>query len=77
MNLQDLLSEARPFAHLLGGEERLEQVLLRFLVHAASGVADGEEDVGAGPNPRVGLGVLGIRQESDVLGTGLLHSGDP
>ena len=41
-------AEARAFADLLGGEERLERLGANLLGHAGAGVGDGDLDVVAG-----------------------------
>jgi hypothetical protein len=47
-----------PFSLLFGGKERLENTRESLPVHAATGVADGDQDVVA----RLGLGVEGEDQ---------------
>ena len=48
-------AEPGPLAVVLGGEERLEDLLHGVFAHAATGVADGDNHVGAGLN----LAILG------------------
>ena len=49
--------EARALADFLGGEERLEHLVLHLLGHAGAGVADGKHHIGAGPHVGIGLRV--------------------
>src|SRR5581483_9735358 len=51
--VDDREAEAGPVAGPLRGEERLEDVLLRFLTHAAARVADAQLHEPAVPRPRV------------------------
>src|SRR5213075_204338 len=60
--------EARPPLLLLGGEEGLENVLLRRRVHAGSRVGDREHDVATGNDPVVNSRVFGVE-----LGVGRFH----
>ena len=56
--LDDAVDRGQPqagaLAHLLGGEERLEELCQRLLVHAAAVVADGQQHILAGDKARRG-----------------------
>src|SRR5205085_8380011 len=58
-------TEARAFAQLFGGEERLEDARLRLRVHAAARVADDEGDERAGRDDLTSRGIPFV--EIDVL----------
>ena len=66
--LDDAVNRGQPqagaFAHLLGGEKRLEQIVQGLMIHAAAVVADGQQHIIAGDKARV-MGAV-VLVESDV-----------
>ena len=63
-------AEAGPFARSLGGEQGLEDACPDIGGHADAGVADGQQDIGAGAGV-IGLGIGFV--ERDIVG----HDGEP
>lgn len=56
-------AETAALSDLLGGEERLEDTVLRLLVHAGSGIRDRQDRVGSGPFDAKPLGSGGIEMD--------------
>ena len=71
-------AQAGAFPLFLGSKKRFEDARLSFLIHAHSGVADGEEHVGSGCDDRtqvavvaIELGVRSLDQQAAAVGHGV------